>query len=60
VTTGALFATLSFFDLLRVSDREEEEGLDVSEHESPAYVIIGMQGGPPMKKNSMASVKPSV
>lgn len=43
-TTGLLFGTLSYFELLRVPEEEERAGLDVSEHEGPAYVIYG---GPP-------------
>ena len=46
--------------LLRVSEDEEEQGLDVSEHEGPAYVIAGSFGGPPVKVVSKkAAVVPS-
>jgi Amt family ammonium transporter len=36
-TTGALFATLKSMNLLRVSEEEELEGLDVHEHGSVGY-----------------------
>ena len=50
---------LSQFGLLRVSEEEEEQGLDISEHEGPAYVIATTYGGPPMKVVSKAAVTPS-
>jgi Amt family ammonium transporter len=58
-TTVLLFFSLSQFGLLRVSEEEEEQGLDISEHEGPAYVIATTYGGPPMKVVSKAAVTPS-
>ena len=57
-TTALLFFSLSQFGLLRVSEEEEEQGLDISEHEGPAYVIATTYGGPPMKVVSKAAVTP--
>lgn len=59
--SGLLFFGLSAAGMLRISDEEEETGLDLNEHEGPAYIIVDMYGGPPpMKKStSPAAVKPS-
>ena len=58
-TTTILFLSLSFTGLLRVSEEEEEQGLDVNEHEGPAYVIVDKFGGPP-KVVCKAAVVPAV
>ena len=44
--TGIMFFTLSFTGLLRVSEEEEARGLDMTEHEGPAYMIEKTSGGP--------------
>ena len=59
-TTAILFFSLAMMGLLRVSEDEEEQGLDVSEHEGPSYVIAGSFGGPAVKVVSKkAAVVPS-
>jgi ammonia channel protein AmtB len=54
--TGIMFFTLSFTGLLRVSEEEEARGLDLTEHEGPAYMIENTIGGPPKKKASVVPV----
>lgn len=60
LTTGLLFGTLAYFGVLRVAEDEEMAGLDIIEHEGPAYVIVSRTGGPPSptkkKKHSSAVV----
>jgi Amt family ammonium transporter len=51
-TSSVLFFTLSMLGLLRVSEEEEDRGLDLTEHEGPAYRIEKNEGGPPKKKST--------
>lgn len=48
-TMSILFFTLNAVGLLRADPEEESRGLDVSEHEGPAYMIVG---GPAATKPS--------
>ena len=54
--TAIMFFTLSFTGLLRVSEEEEARGLDLTEHEGPAYMIENTIGGPPKKKAAVVPV----
>ena len=45
VTTGILFATLKSMNMLRVSEEEELEGLDLHEHGTPGYAQEVKYGG---------------
>ena len=55
--SSILFFSLSFAGLLRVSEEEEMNGLDLSEHEGPAYRHSSWSPTP-VKSKKAAAVEP--
>ena len=56
-----LFFALKTVGLLRADPHDEDAGMDISEHEGPAYVIAVPAGGPPpsFEKPKAAAITPT-